>query len=92
MFCLNGYGKKSHDLSVLIRQVRRVAPSLYAFFDLNDAHDRRMVDLLSNAYVAARYDDQYTIAPADIPLLMNRAELFLSFAMNIVNKLVYDFV
>jgi hypothetical protein len=47
-----------------------------------------MVQLLSNAYVASRYDDQYTIAPADIQLFLNRVALFLPFAMNVVNKLV----
>lgn len=70
--CLNGYDKKTHEIRALKRHVRRCAPQLNSFFPDNTEEEKRLLDILENAYLKARYENEYILPEGDLPVLFER--------------------
>lgn len=85
---LNGYGKKTHDIRVLSKQTRRCAPQLGNIFPDNTAEEQRLVSLLNAAYLASRYDSNYTISNKDLNILIKRIKLFMETAKRVFEEIL----
>ena len=68
------YGYKDHKLSALLSACKRHTLEPYTAFPMDTAEDKRLFDLLQDAYVQARYNDEFVVTKADIDALIPRIE------------------
>jgi HEPN domain-containing protein len=69
---LNGYDKKTHEIRAFKKHVRRCAPSINTVFPDNTEEEKRLLDILENAYLSARYKDYYEVCENDLSLLFKK--------------------
>jgi HEPN domain-containing protein len=85
---LNGYDKRTHEIRVLMKHARRCAGKLNTVFKDDTEEGRRIIQLLNNAYLDARYASQYNIDDKDLVLIFEKVKhLHLVAKEIIVNKL-----
>ncbi|GAA0564385.1 HEPN domain-containing protein [Chitinophaga japonensis] len=84
--CLNGYDKKTHEIRALKKHARRCAPQLNSFFPDNTEEEKRLLDILENAYLKARYEDQYIVTENDFSLLFKRVMQLQQAATKIIEE------
>ena len=87
---LNGYFKKTHCIRSLKSLARRCAPQLNAIFPDDTANEKRLLDLLENAYTEARYETGYSIDDTDLNTLFVRTNQVIDTAQDIVRQLALD--
>lgn len=69
------YGYKDHKLSVLLSACKRHTLEPYTAFPMDTPEDKRLFDLLQDAYVQARYNDEFVVTKLDIDSLISKIEL-----------------
>ncbi len=69
------YKPKTHDLDTLRRLAANHDPAFFTAFPLRTKQERDRFDLLRQAYVGARYHDDYKIAPQELKYLARCVEL-----------------
>ncbi|MFC1677985.1 HEPN domain-containing protein [Planctomycetota bacterium] len=69
------YKPKTHDLDTLRRLSANHDPALFKVFPLRTRHEKRRFDLLRQAYVGARYHEDYKITPQELKYLARCVEL-----------------
>ncbi len=69
------YGYKDHKLSALLSACKRHTLEPYMAFPMDTAEDKRLFDLLQDAYVQARYNDEFVVTKSDIDALIPKIEL-----------------
>lgn len=69
------YGYKDHKLSALLTACKRHTVEPYTAFPMDTPEDKRLFDLLQDAYVQARYNDEFVVTKADIDALIPKIEL-----------------
>ncbi|RNI31819.1 HEPN domain-containing protein [Rufibacter immobilis] len=69
---LTGKEIRTHSLKAQIRHTRRCTPSLTNIFPRNTDKEKRLVHLLDEAYLHARYENNFHIEDAIIDILLNR--------------------
>lgn len=84
---LAGQDLKTHQLSVLLRKLMIVAGPLYRLFPGDTAEERRLVQLLDDAYLQARYGDEFIVSAAELTVLENRVHQWLDVAQELVTEL-----
>jgi HEPN domain-containing protein/predicted nucleotidyltransferase len=67
-----GYKPKTHDLKLLGERVAAEAPDFLKIFPRGTVEERDRFELLRNAYVDARYDENYRISEEDLKWLGER--------------------
>jgi predicted nucleotidyltransferase/HEPN domain-containing protein len=67
-----GYKPKTHDLKLLGERVAAEAPDFLKIFPKGTVKERDRFELLKNAYVDARYDENYQIFEEDLKWLGER--------------------
>ena len=82
---LNGYDKKTHEIRALKKYVRRCAPQLCAIFPDNTKEESRLLDLLENAYLKARYEQEFTSSKEDLSNLFDKVTTLQEAAVHIVS-------
>lgn len=76
LLAITGYNSYSHELANLLRRHRYCSSSLHHLFPQDTDREKELFHLLNSAYRHTRYKANYTIAPADLTLLLDRvAEL-----------------
>lgn len=75
---LYGCEKKTHNFAPLRQLNRRIAPSLNAVFPADTPEEKRLLQLLEDAYTQGRYADNYEISEEDLKILQQRVGLLLS--------------
>jgi HEPN domain-containing protein len=88
--CLNGYYKKTHVIRSLKDLARRCAPQLNAIFPDNTGQEKHLLDILENAYLNARYDNQYNIDDKHLILLFERAKQVLDIAQEMKEQAIAE--
>lgn len=81
---LNGYDKKTHEILILRKCIRRCTPQLNNVFPDDTAEGKLLIDILDKAYIGARYDEQYSIQENDLTILFEKVKLLLETAKEIV--------
>ncbi len=69
------YKPKTHDLDTLRRLAANHDPAFFSAFPLRTKQERDRFDLLRQAYVGARYHDDYSITPQELKYLARCLEL-----------------
>ena len=69
------YKPKTHDLDTLRRLAANHDPAFFTVFPLRTKQERDRFDLLRQAYVGARYHDDYKITPEELKYLSRCVEL-----------------
>ena len=69
------YKPKTHDLDTLRRLAANHDPAFFTVFPLRTEQERKRFDLLRQAYVGARYHDDYKITPQELKYLARCVEL-----------------
>ena len=69
------YKPKTHDLDTLRRLAANHDPALFKVFPLRTKQERDRFDKLRQAYVGARYHDDYKITPKELKYLARCVEL-----------------
>ncbi|HEV7330109.1 MAG TPA: HEPN domain-containing protein [Flavisolibacter sp.] len=85
---LNGYDKKTHELRCLKKHLRRCAPRLLDIFPDDTAEEQRLLTLLEEAYLQARYQPDYTFQDKDAALLQQRVKCLLDTAVQVKEQVV----
>ncbi|WP_298737639.1 HEPN domain-containing protein [uncultured Chitinophaga sp.] len=83
---LNGYDKKTHEIRSLKKHIRRCAPQLNSIFPDDTDEEKRLLDILENAYLKARYDSQYNIPECDLSKLFDKVMRLQETAKKIVEE------
>ena len=65
--------KRTHSISGLMKLNRRLAPQMNAVFPCDSKEEDRLLQLLEDAYIDARYKKDYEIAEDDGLILIARA-------------------
>jgi hypothetical protein len=74
LLTLSLYSPKSHRLKVLRSQAERIDSRLIAAWPRDSRFSRRCFELLSRAYVEARYSSKYKIADEELAWLVERVK------------------
>ncbi len=69
------YKPKTHDLDTLRRLAANHDPAFFTVFPLRTRQERDRFELLRQAYVGARYHDDYVITPQELKYLARCIEL-----------------
>ena len=69
------YKPKTHDLDTLRRLAANHDPAFFTIFPLRTEQEKRRFDLLRQAYVGARYHEDYKITPQELKYLGRCVEL-----------------
>jgi Uncharacterized conserved protein related to C-terminal domain of eukaryotic chaperone, SACSIN len=67
-----GIEKKTHSLHQLKKYSRRITPLVHQIFPENTTEEKRLLKLLDEAYLAARYENDFSITPDDLHILMEK--------------------
>ena len=73
LLVFSGYKPKTHDLKKLRRSVNQVDPRFKDTFPENTEEDKRLFQLLTKAYVDARYKPSYKITKKELEVLKQKA-------------------
>ncbi|WP_258102370.1 HEPN domain-containing protein [Marinoscillum pacificum] len=82
---LYGCEKKTHSFKALKQITRRVAPALNEVLPANTSEEKRLLQLLEDAYINGRYANDFEVSEADFQTLNQRVEKLLSLSREIVN-------
>ncbi|WP_258097301.1 HEPN domain-containing protein [Marinoscillum pacificum] len=82
---LYGCEKKTHSFKALKQITRRVAPALNEVLPANTSEEKRLLQLLEDAYINGRYANDFEVSDADFQTLNHRVEKLLSLSREIVN-------
>jgi HEPN domain-containing protein len=72
---LNGYDKRTHELHSLKKHTRRCAPQLATIFSSEAEEEKRLTELLNNAYLDSRYDTNYSVTENDLMIIFEKVKL-----------------
>lgn len=70
-----GIEKKTHSLHQLKKYCRRITPLVHQIFPETTTEDKRLLKLLDEAYLAARYENDFSITPDDLEILLDKVTL-----------------
>lgn len=85
---LNGYDKKTHEIRLLKKLVRRCAPQLCNIFPDDSEEEKRILDVLENAYSHARYDNDFQIPEEDWTALFEKVMLLHETAQKVAHAVL----
>lgn len=74
-FC--GTDQKTHSIAVFQNHLKRLTPTLNAVFNLDIPEDKRLFDLLEDAYLHARYEPSFKVSASDFELLYAKVQQIL---------------
>jgi len=86
------YKPKTHDLDTLRRLTANHDPAFFTVFPLRTRQERDRFDLLRQAYVGARYHDDYKITPQELKYLARCVELLKEQTETSCNKKMTSFI
>jgi HEPN domain-containing protein len=89
LLSLNAYDKKTHEIRVLKKYIRRCAQPLNECFP-GIKVEHKLLEILDTAYLRARYEENYAIEDNDLALLFEKVKLLLisskEFVENVTRK------
>jgi HEPN domain-containing protein len=69
---LLGYEKRTHAITALKKYCSRCAPQVNEIFPDDTDEEKRLTKLLEDAYLGGRYEENFTVKPNDLELLMTK--------------------
>lgn len=77
---------KQHNLSKLWKSVWRFSEELHNLFNMADAEEKRLFELLKNAYIEARYNKNFLVTRRDCNFLFPKLETLKELTYEICEK------
>ncbi|HLP36751.1 HEPN domain-containing protein [Lacibacter sp.] len=74
LISLTGRDKKTHSLAALKKTCRRCTAVVDQVFPCYTEEDKRLLKILDDAYIAARYEDDFSPSSTDIELLLQKVQ------------------
>ncbi len=74
LISLTGRDKKTHSIASLKKCCRRCTAAVDHAFPSETEEEKRLLKMLDDAYIAARYDDQFSLAVTDMELLLVKVQ------------------
>ncbi|MEZ0451739.1 HEPN domain-containing protein [Sphingobacterium thalpophilum] len=83
-----GYKPKTHRIKAYRKYAKHISENLYHVFRYprTDSEENRLFKMLNDAYIDARYKDDYYIAPSDLKKLINKVEKLESIVINLCEQ------
>jgi uncharacterized protein len=91
LLVFTGYKPKIHNLSKLGRRVAHIDPAFGEIFPKKTAEQKRIFNLLRDAYVEARYRKTYTISKEELQYLLPLVENLHALVQRICEKKIRSF-
>ncbi|WP_164974158.1 HEPN domain-containing protein [Filimonas effusa] len=88
MKSLDYYEKRTHQIRSMRKYVRRSAPELNLVFTDDTPQERRLLDVIENAYLGTRYEDHYEIKEGYTELLLEKVSRLQDIAEQTVNEIL----
>jgi len=88
LLSLNGYEKKTHEIKVLKKHLRRCAPQLLDIFPDDTEEEKSLLLVLENVYLDARYNTSFTITDSHFNELQLRVKLLIAKAVTITENVL----
>jgi HEPN domain-containing protein len=85
---LNGYDKRTHEIRILKKFNRPCTSQLEGIFPANNNQEKRLLELLDNAYLDTRYGTNYIISEEELSLLFERIRLLHETAQKIFEEVM----
>ncbi len=83
---LYGHEKRTHSIRSLKRFNRNLAPQLNDVFPADTQEEERLLKLLEDAYLDARYNTKYKVDHSDISTISDRVVLLLELATGLFHS------
>ena len=85
------YGYKEHDLAFLMNECKKHTLEIYRAFPQDIDEERRLLKLLQDAYVQARYNKNFIVTRADIDALVPRIELLRDITQKVCRERIDEY-
>ncbi|MGM5631323.1 HEPN domain-containing protein [Apibacter raozihei] len=82
---------KQHNLSKLSSSVKKHSEELVKVFPRNTEEEKRLFNLLKNAYVEARYNPDFLVTQQDIDILLPKVELLRTITERICKEKIKEY-
>lgn len=82
---------KQHNLTKLASSVKRHSPDLAHVFPRNTVEEKRLFNLIKDAYVEARYNPQFVVTKEDIDALIPKVQLLRDITKNSCEKKISEY-
>lgn len=86
LLSLNGYDKRTHEIRVLMKHVRRCALALSELFHEDSDKDLQIIQVLDKAYLDGRYSPEYVIDESILALAFEKVKLLHITAFRIIEQ------
>ena len=83
---LYGIERRTHSIKSLKKLNRRLAPQLNDIFPADTEEEERLLKVLEDAYLDARYNSNYVIPQNDLPEILSRVSKLLDMAKQIFKQ------
>lgn len=83
-----GYDKKTHEIRVLIKQVRHHSRQLNNALTDSLPENKRLIQLLDKAYIDARYEKEYNIEENDQEMIFDKVAYLHTLAKMVVKAIL----
>ena len=80
-----GKAPKSHQLILLQKAAGFYLPAIKNIFDIKKSKELKWLELLQQAYIGARYDDGYKIAPEHLAYLQDKISTLLNKLVDVLS-------
>lgn len=85
-----GYDKKTHEIRVLMKQVRHHSRQLNIAFTDSIPENKRLMQLLDKAYIDARYEKEYSIEEKDLEMIFDKITLLHVLTKDVAKAILID--
>jgi uncharacterized protein len=85
LIALTGRDKKTHAISNLKKTCRRCTAVVEQVFPANTEEEKRLLQILDDAYIAARYEDDFSPSATDIEKLFQKVQQLHQSAVTTIN-------
>ena len=86
LIALTGHDKKTHSIMVLKKTCRRCTAVVDHAFPCSTEEDKRLLKILDDAYIAAIYEDGFSLSASDMELLLRKVQQLHNAALSAVKK------
>lgn len=87
---LGGRDKKTHEIRALKKWVRRCAPQLCEIFPDDCEEESHLLDILEQAYLKARYEENYPVSDEECAKLFDRVLLLQQTAIKLAKEVTKE--
>lgn len=82
---------RQHDLTALASETKKFSPELWCVFPRDTEEEKRLFELLRDAYIRSRYDPAFVVTKEDIEALISKVKLLAEVVAKICEEHIRSF-